>query len=218
MHSRIGVVGMLGCLACGIVASPLLAADTTVPNEQDIGQALRPIPKGLGVHQGLPFVGTVPAPNENLNSHGESSPNGTTPRAPANGKNWVATAATSRGQPGAQPRAAITFNTIQFSFASAQLTPESSQTLRNLGNALKHELNDEKSFIIEGHTDRTGTRAYNDELSRERADAVKEYLVKEIGVSAERLQTVGKGFLEPADPTHPYAAENRRVVVVNPGS
>lgn len=105
--------------------------------------------------------------------------------------------------------------TITFQFGSAQLRPEFIETLRNLGNALNQQLKDEKAFVIEGHTDRTGARAYNDELSKRRAEAVKEYLVKDLGVSADRLETVGKGFSEPANPRQPYAAENRRVVVVN---
>ena len=111
----------------------------------------------------------------------------------------------------------MVFSTIQFAFGSAQLTPESSATLRNLGEALNHQLADQKSFAIEGHTDRKGTRAYNDELSKDRAEAVKDYLVRENGVSPDRLQTVGRGFSEPANPKNPYAAENRRVVVVNLG-
>jgi outer membrane protein OmpA-like peptidoglycan-associated protein len=90
--------------------------------------------------------------------------------------------------------------------------------LRNLGNALNQDLKDEKMFLIEGHTDRTGSRAYNDELSKRRADAVKDYLVKDMGVSADRLRTEGKGFSEPANPKQPYAAGNRRVVVVNSGA
>jgi outer membrane protein OmpA-like peptidoglycan-associated protein len=112
----------------------------------------------------------------------------------------------------------MAFGTIQFAFGSTQLTPGSSATLRNLGDALNHQLADQKSFLIEGHTDRKGTRAYNDELSKGRADAVKDYLVHETGVSSDRLQTVGKGYSEPANPKNPYAAENRRVVVVNTGS
>ncbi|HKM73342.1 MAG TPA: OmpA family protein [Stellaceae bacterium] len=217
MSSRIGVVGMLGCLAFAVGAPPLLAAETAVPTEQDIGTALRPAPKGLGVHQGLPTLGTVPGANENPAVHGVSLPSEGTAPAQAKHKNRTAVGTTSPGQASPEARAAITFNTIQFSFGSAQLTPESSATLRNLGNALNHELKDQKSFVIEGHTDRTGTRAYNDELSRQRADAVRDYLIKEMAVSADRLQTVGKGSSEPADQNHPYAAENRRVVVVNAG-
>src|SRR5271168_34929 len=217
MSSRIGVVGMLGCFAFAIGVSPLLAAEA-VPTEQDIGAALRPAPKGLGVHQGLPTLGTVPGADENPAVHGVSLPSEGTAPAPAKHKNRAAAATTSHEQASPEARAAITFNTIQFSFGSAQLTPESSATLRNLGNALNHELKDQKSFVIEGHTDRTGTQAYNDELSRQRADAVKDYLVREMAVSVDRLQTVGKGFSEPLDPRNPYAGENRRVVVVNPGS
>jgi len=55
-------------------------------------------------------------------------------------------------------------------------------------------------------------------LSKRRADAVKDYLVKEKGVPADRLQTAGKGFSELANPNQPYAAENRRVIVVNTGA
>ena len=68
-------------------------------------------------------------------------------------------AATSTSSP------SLTFSTITFEFGSAQLRPESVETLRNLGNALNQELKDEKAFVIEGHTDRTGTRTYNDALS-----------------------------------------------------
>ena len=46
---------------------------------------------------------------------------------------------------------------------------------------------------------------------------MKDYLVHETGVSPDRLQTVGKGFAEPVDPKNPYAAENRRAVVINLG-
>ena len=60
-------------------------------------------------------------------------------------------AATSTSSP------SLTFSTITFEFGSAQLRPESVETLRNLGNALNQELKDEKAFVIEGHTDRTGT-------------------------------------------------------------
>ena len=50
--------------------------------------------------------------------------------------------------------------------------------------------------MIEGHTDRLGTEAYNAELSKRRADAVKDYLVGR-GVEARRLVAVGKGESEP---------------------
>jgi len=205
------IVGIVSCLVLTFGATPLSAAETAVPSEQDIGQALRPVPKGLGVHQGLPTLGTVPGANVNPNVHGASVSS-----APSKHRRVAADATTSLAS--TQPRSAITFNTIQFKFASAQLTPESSETLRNLGNALNHELADQKSFLIEGHTDAAGSVQINTVLSRRRAQAVKDYLVEEVGVSPARLQVMGKGSSDPANPADPYAAENRRVVVVNIGS
>ena len=214
MSGRVGVVlGVVSCLAFAIITSPMVAAQTAVPSEQDIGQALRPVPKGLGVHQGLPTLGTVPGANENPNLHGASVSPG-----PSKHKRAAPDATTSHEQANAEPRSAITFNTIQFTFGSAQITPESSETLRNLGNALNHELVDQKSFMIEGHTDAAGSPGVNTALSRRRAEAVRDYLIHDMGVSPSRLQAVGKGSSDPANPADPYAAENRRVVVVNMGS
>ena len=205
MSGRVGVIlGVVSCLAFAIMASPMVAAQTAAPSEQDIGQALRPVPKGLGVHQGLPTLGTVPAANENPNLHGASLSAG-----PSKHKRAAETTPTHE-QANAEPRSAITFNTIQVTFGSAQITPESSETLRNLGNALNHELVDQKSFLIEGHTDAAGSPAVNTALSRRRAEAVRDYLIHDMGVSPLRLQAVGKGSSDPA--------KNRRVVVVNMGS
>ena len=105
--------------------------------------------------------------------------------------------------------------TIQFEFGSAKLRPESIETLHNLGNALNHGLSDQKLFVIEGHTDAVGSRPYNLELSRKRAEAVKDFLVNTMGVAPSRLEAVGKGSAEPANSRDPNAAENRRVVVIN---
>ena len=214
MSGRVGVVlGVVSCLAFAIIASPMVAAQTAAPSEQDIGQALRPVPKGLGVHQGLPTLGTVPGANDNPSVHGASISPGPSKRKPA-----AVEPTTSKSQANAEPRSAITFNSIQFTFGSAQITPESSETLRNLGNALNHELVEQKSFLIEGHTDAAGNPEINTALSRRRAEAVKDYLIHEMGVSPSRLQAVGKGSSDLANPADPYAAENRRVVVINTGS
>jgi outer membrane protein OmpA-like peptidoglycan-associated protein len=116
-------------------------------------------------------------------------------------------------QPEAHPSA--TLRTIQFQFGSAQLTPNSTETLKNLGNALNHELADQPRFVIEGHTDAYGEASLNEELSNARAQAVKDYLVKEMGVGEGRLQAVGKGSSEPVPGSSPYSGVNRRVIVVN---
>jgi len=204
---------IFAALACAGIAgtAPAAIAETPagIPSQQEIGNQLKT--------RGLPTLGTAPAP-----------PPGPAPEVvPANVPSVPPPHETrhppihpvvSYPPPAAAAPPSKTFRTITFEFGSAQLKPESIETLRNLGNALNQDLKDEKGFLIEGHTDKTGTRAYNEELSKRRADAVKDYLVKDLGVSADRLTTVGKGFSELADPRHPYAAENRRVVVVNIGA
>ena len=215
MGSRIVIgVGMLVLLAVG---APQPQAQTQAPSPADIGQQLRSAPK-LGPSQGLPHIGVFePEANPTLHPASASPERGGT--APPAGKRSSSGASASHMQARAETHApSMAFSTIQFAFGSTQLTPKSSATLQNLGEALNHQLADQKSFLIEGHTDRKGTRTYNDELSKGRAEAVKDYLVHEAGVSPDRLQAVGKGYSEPANPKNPYAAENRRVVVVNKGS
>ena len=68
------------------------------------------------------------------------------------------------------------------------------------------------NFIIEGHTDTSGPKAFNQKLSEQRASSVKEYLVKK-GISAERLSAVGYGEDRPStsNQTRKGRVSNRRV-------
>ena len=65
---------------------------------------------------------------------------------------------------------------------------------------------------IQGHTDATGPRRRNIALSRDRAEAVKDYLVQR-GVSADRLTAVGFGPDKPvaSNRTDSGRARNRRI-------
>ena len=65
-----------------------------------------------------------------------------------------------------------------------------------------------------GHTDSTGTDAINNPLSLQRADSVKNYL-SDRGVSAARIETVGRGSREPiaSNATAAGQAQNRRVEI-----
>lgn len=74
--------------------------------------------------------------------------------------------------------------------------------------------------VLEGHTDSTGTDKYNQALSKRRAEAVKQALIKKHGVSARRLQAVGYGESRPVATNSTKAGryENRRVMVVIPSS
>jgi OmpA-OmpF porin, OOP family len=217
MNGRAGVLLGVSWLTLALGAGPAFAAGA--PSEQEIYRALRPAPQGLGLHQGIPTLGTVPAPTESPNVRGVSTKSGGAPAAPSKPKMRAAAAtAKPEDQASAEAHPAITFNTIQFAFGSAQITPESSESLHNLGNVLNHELADQKSFLVEGHTDAKGGTRANAVLSRRRAEAVKDYLVRELSVSPSRLQVVGKGSSDPANRANPYAPENRRVIVVNLGA
>lgn len=67
---------------------------------------------------------------------------------------------------------------------------------------------------VAGHTDSTGSEAYNEELSQRRAQAVKNTLIGQ-GVSPERIQTIGFGESAPiATNSTPEGRQlNRRVVI-----
>jgi len=74
--------------------------------------------------------------------------------------------------------------------------------------------NQKANFLIEGHTDSTGSDALNEKLSNSRAMAVMNYLVKK-GVDKARIEAKGFGESQPIAPnnTAEGRSQNRRVVV-----
>jgi outer membrane protein OmpA-like peptidoglycan-associated protein len=110
----------------------------------------------------------------------------------------------------------VALPTITFEFNSAQLRPESQAMLEKLGKSLKKDFPEGNTFLIEGHTDASSeTFAYNQELLRERAEAVKDYLIQQMHVKAARLDVSGIGYCTWRTRR---GAENRRVVIVNKAS
>jgi outer membrane protein OmpA-like peptidoglycan-associated protein len=101
---------------------------------------------------------------------------------------------------------------VTFAFDSAALNPQFNAVLDKVAQTLTEF--DQTVIQIAGHTDSTGTHAYNMKLSEQRAGSVKSYLAGR-GVPSQRMQTVGAG------PDHPIAdnsteagrAENRRVEI-----
>ena len=70
------------------------------------------------------------------------------------------------------------------------------------------------TFVIEGHTDSTGSETLNEKLSAKRAAAVKNYLVQN-GIDVSRLESNGFGESNPIDSNKTRAgrANNRRVEI-----
>jgi outer membrane protein OmpA-like peptidoglycan-associated protein len=68
------------------------------------------------------------------------------------------------------------------------------------------------SMEISGHTSSEGDKAFNDKLSQDRADSVKQWLVDK-GISSDRLKTRGAGPSEPIadNKTAAGKAKNRRI-------
>lgn len=99
---------------------------------------------------------------------------------------------------------------VLFDFDKADINPEAVSILDECVTVLKN--NPKVKIQIQGHTDSRGTETYNMNLSRRRAQAVKQYFVKH-GIKANMLSTAGYGLSRPVAPntTDEGRAKNRRV-------
>ena len=103
---------------------------------------------------------------------------------------------------------------IHFEIDSDRLQPESTPVLKMIADGLA--VNPALKVRIEGHTDNTGEAQHNMELSRRRAESVKNALASDFGIDAARLATEGLGSTKPLDGNDTPAgrANNRRVEFV----
>ena len=104
---------------------------------------------------------------------------------------------------------------ITFETNATTLTSAARRELDVVGKALNTSKLGQFNFVIEGHADPRGSSQRNQRLSQGRAEEVRQYLVLNHGVRADRLKAVGKGDLEPMNQDNPAAPENRRVTFVN---
>ncbi len=105
----------------------------------------------------------------------------------------------------------VSTNGILFDSGSANIQPQSMGIILQISQVLLQESN--MKLKIVGHTDADGSDAANMELSKKRAEAIKEALVSIYSVSSSRLTTEGKGESEPVgdNSTPDGKAQNRRV-------
>jgi len=102
--------------------------------------------------------------------------------------------------------------TILFDLGKATIRKESYAVLQSIVDVMKEYPT--AKFEIEGHTDSSGSLQLNERLSKERAAAVKDYLIT-IGMDASRLTSEGYGPSRPIadNKTAKGRQENRRVEI-----
>lgn len=109
--------------------------------------------------------------------------------------------------------AKIPLYNITFDYNSWELNEDAKREIDRIYKLLK----DNPTVIVEiaGHTDNRGSAAYNLELSRKRANAVKEYLLQK-GMAPERFVTKGYGESRPIanNKTEEGRAKNRRFELI----
>jgi OOP family OmpA-OmpF porin len=97
----------------------------------------------------------------------------------------------------AEPKIIIlAFDDVHFDFDKSTLKPEAQTILKRNIQLLKDNPN--AKVRIAGYTSASGTEAYNQKLSERRANAVREYLIKEGIITPDRLTTIGYGETNPA--------------------
>jgi len=103
-------------------------------------------------------------------------------------------------------------NDISFDVGSAAIKPQLRAVLDPFVSSLQGDPS--AQITIVGHTDSTGSDAFNNKLSIERADSVRDYIVTR-GVAAGRVAAAGRGDREPIADNNTEAgrAKNRRVEI-----
>jgi len=114
-----------------------------------------------------------------------------------------------------QIRKALQTNRILFEPWSSKLKTDYAEEIDAVGKALKDAFDKNKSMklVVEGHADQSGAEEKNLDVSRKRAEAIKERLVKEYGLDPSRIDAKGYGFFKPFAPndTEENKKLNRRV-------
>jgi outer membrane protein OmpA-like peptidoglycan-associated protein len=103
---------------------------------------------------------------------------------------------------------------VLFAFGKSDLLPAAQRVLDEVAKALK-EQETQRTITVEGHTDSVGTVEFNQILSKQRAEAVRSFLVSK-GVDPGRIKAVGKGKASPVaeNDTPEGRAQNRRVEII----
>lgn len=105
----------------------------------------------------------------------------------------------------------LTLSNVLFDFDSYQLHPNSSNELHLLAEYMR--ASPETNIEITGHTDNVGNYEYNLKLSRQRANEIANWLIKN-GIDKNRIKSKGVGDKYPIDLNLANSASNRRVEIL----
>ena len=101
---------------------------------------------------------------------------------------------------------------VSFKVGSAELVPSTLATLDKTIAGLKK--NAKAKVEIEGHTSSEGGEEYNQKLSEDRANSVRDYMIRK-GISKDRVTAIGYGYSRPkaSNDTEEGRKQNRRIEV-----
>jgi outer membrane protein OmpA-like peptidoglycan-associated protein len=121
-----------------------------------------------------------------------------------------------KGHAGIKKTEKISKAVVMFEPGIDEIKPEYHKQLKSMAAALKSSSDKKRKIYITGHTDFDKDKKRSIETSRVRAEAVKEYLVKNAGVSASKIKMEYMGDKKPAatNKTPEGRTKNRRVEVV----
>jgi outer membrane protein OmpA-like peptidoglycan-associated protein len=102
---------------------------------------------------------------------------------------------------------------LTFPSGSSEIRPDNFALLTKVQRVVREF--PEARVVVEGHTDSQGNESMNQDLSRRRAIAVREYLLSNIAMSADRITAVGYGESRPVAPNNSEAgrSRNRRIEI-----
>lgn len=103
--------------------------------------------------------------------------------------------------------------TLYFLEGKDEFTPQSREEIARILAELKSR--PAPDIVVIGHTDTVGSETANDKLSLQRAERVRELLIKPLGLTPDRIQAAGRGKRELLTPTADGVSEgsNRRVEI-----
>lgn len=88
---------------------------------------------------------------------------------------------------------ALRFSTpVHFAYDAAEVRPEDEEYLDRFGSVVS-EYYSNATVTVEGFTDPAGSQSYNLQLGQRRADAVRQYLADNTGLSADQIRAVSYG-------------------------